>query len=175
MTRNLLTTVAALQWHYRILQALALDEDHPGEPEDKTKPKYRQIDKVSDDDEETDASCSSILIDSQRAGDYVLAWSDQLDAAFDKMFGGTAATKSTLVKRGPKENADSAGGPPAKRVKTEAGAGGVDEEVKRCYEKGTVSKLTAPVLKEFLTAHGRSAAGKKADLVDRVEQFFEHK
>lgn len=102
MTRNLLTTVAALQWHYRILQALALDEDHPGEPEDKTKPKYRQIDKVSDDDEDTDASCGSILIDFQRAGDYVLAWSDQLDAAFDKMFGGTAATKSTLVKRGPR-------------------------------------------------------------------------
>lgn len=39
--------LAALQWHYRILQALALDEDHPGDPEDKTVPKYRQIDKVS--------------------------------------------------------------------------------------------------------------------------------
>ncbi|GLI75139.1 ATP-dependent DNA helicase II subunit 1 [Penicillium ochrochloron] len=145
----------ALQWHYRILQALALDEDHPGEPEDKTKPKYRQIDK--------------------RAGDYVLAWSDQLDAAFDKMFGGTAATTSTLVKRGPKDSADSAGGPPAKRVKTEGGTGGVDEEVKRCYEKGTVSKLTVAVLKDFLTAQGRSAAGRKPDLVDRVEQFFENK
>ena len=91
------------------------------------------------------------------------------------MFGGTAATKSTLVKRGPKDSADSAGGPSAKRVKTEGGAGGVDEEVKRCYEKGTVSKLTLPILKEFLTSHGRSAAGKKADLVDRVEQFFETK
>lgn len=39
--------MAALQWHYRILQALALDEDHPGTPDDKTKPRYRQIDKVS--------------------------------------------------------------------------------------------------------------------------------
>jgi hypothetical protein len=37
----------ALQWHYRILQALALDEDLPDKPEDKTIPKYRQIDKVS--------------------------------------------------------------------------------------------------------------------------------
>jgi ATP-dependent DNA helicase 2 subunit 1 len=36
----------ALQWHYRILQALALDEDLPEKPEDKTIPKYRQIDKV---------------------------------------------------------------------------------------------------------------------------------
>ena len=37
----------ALQWHYRILQALALDEDLPEQPEDKTIPKYRQIHKVS--------------------------------------------------------------------------------------------------------------------------------
>ena len=35
----------ALQWHYRILQALALDEDLPEKGEDKTKPKYKQIDK----------------------------------------------------------------------------------------------------------------------------------
>lgn len=32
-----------------------------------------------------------------------------------------------------------------------------------------------PVLKEFLTAHGRTAAGKKADLVERVEEYFEQK
>lgn len=164
----------ALQWHYRILQALALDEDHPGEPEDKTKPKYRQIDKVGSSEEDTSTSCTWILISSQRAGDYVLAWSDQLDTAFDKMFGGTAAT-TTLVKRGPKDSADSAGAPPAKRVKTEGGTGSVDEEVRRCYEKGTVSKLTVAVLKDFLTARGRSSAGRKADLVDRVEQFFENK
>lgn len=37
----------ALQWHYKILQALALEEDLPEVPEDKTIPKYRQIDKVS--------------------------------------------------------------------------------------------------------------------------------
>jgi hypothetical protein len=37
----------ALQWHYRILQALALDEDVPEKPDDKTIPKYRQIHKVS--------------------------------------------------------------------------------------------------------------------------------
>lgn len=37
---------AALQWHYRILQAMALEEDIPEIPDDKTIPKYRQIDKV---------------------------------------------------------------------------------------------------------------------------------
>ena len=39
--------MSALQWHYRILQALALDEDLPEKPEDKTMPRYKQIDKVS--------------------------------------------------------------------------------------------------------------------------------
>ncbi|KAJ5223456.1 hypothetical protein N7468_007998 [Penicillium chermesinum] len=142
----------SLQWHYRILQALALDEDHPGEPEDKTIPKYRQIDK--------------------RAGEYVLAWAEELDTQIKKL-GLTAATKTTLVKRGPKESSETAGSPPSKRVKVESG--NIDSEVKKSFEKGTVAKLTMPTLKEFLHAHGRSSAGKKADLVDRVEQFFEQK
>ena len=37
----------ALQWFYRVLQSMALEEDVPEEPEDKTKPRHRQIDKVS--------------------------------------------------------------------------------------------------------------------------------
>lgn len=60
------------------------------------------------------------------------------------MFGGTAATKSTLVKRGPKEHPErtgNAGDPPAKRVKVEGGASDLDEEIKRNFEKGTVSKV----------------------------------
>lgn len=36
----------ALQWHYQILQAMALEEDLPEKPTDRTVPKYRQIDKV---------------------------------------------------------------------------------------------------------------------------------
>ncbi|KAL8728542.1 MAG: hypothetical protein Q9181_005310, partial [Wetmoreana brouardii] len=48
----------ALQWHYRILQAMALEEDLPEKAEDKTVPRYRQIDK--------------------RAGEYVLEWGEEL-------------------------------------------------------------------------------------------------
>ena len=48
----------ALQWHYRILQAMALDEDLPEKPEDKTIPRYRQIDK--------------------RAGPLVIDWGNEL-------------------------------------------------------------------------------------------------
>ena len=40
------TNSQALQWHYRILQAMALEEDLPEKPDDKTIPKYKQIDKV---------------------------------------------------------------------------------------------------------------------------------
>ncbi|OGE57154.1 hypothetical protein PENARI_c002G00481 [Penicillium arizonense] len=143
----------SLQWHYRILQALALEEDMPESAEDKTIPKYRQINK--------------------RAGEYVLAWAEELKDQSSKMFGGTAATKSTLVKRGAKEeNAESH---PSKRVKVEGGGNDLENDVKRASEKGTVSKLTVAVLKEFLNAHGRATAGKKADLVERVEQYFEEK
>ena len=80
----------------------------------------------------------------QRAGDYVLAWSEELNTQSNKLFGGTAATKSTLVKRGAKgraENAESAGDPPAKRVKVEAGAADMDDEIRRNYEKGTLAKV----------------------------------
>ncbi|KAJ5388592.1 hypothetical protein N7509_011133 [Penicillium cosmopolitanum] len=143
----------SLQWHYRILQALALDEDVPETPDDKTTPKFRQIDK--------------------RAGDYVMTWSELVDENAKSMFGGTAATKSTLVKRGPKDH--DAGNPPSKRVKVEGGTTNLDDDVKRSFERGAVAKLTMPILKEFLTAHGRATAGKKADLVDRVEQFYEEK
>jgi ATP-dependent DNA helicase 2 subunit 1 len=51
-----------LQWHYRILQAIALEEEVPefeSGRDDKTVPKYRQIDK--------------------RAGEYVLGWGRQLE------------------------------------------------------------------------------------------------
>jgi ATP-dependent DNA helicase 2 subunit 1 len=59
------------------------------------------------------------------------------------MFGGSAAT-STLVKRGAKTEA--AGDHPAKRVKVEDNSSGVEAEVKKCYEKGTVSKVGIQIL-----------------------------
>ncbi|OJJ48249.1 hypothetical protein ASPZODRAFT_14397 [Penicilliopsis zonata CBS 506.65] len=144
----------SLQWHYRILQALALDEDLPEQPEDKTVPKYRQIDK--------------------RAGDYVLAWSDELDKQYEKLSAGVTKT-STLVKRPAGDRSGKEEGTrPAKKVKAETPAN-IDEEVQKSFDKGMVSRLTMAVLKDFLTAHGRSTAGKKADLVERVEEFLEYK
>ncbi|EME45526.1 hypothetical protein DOTSEDRAFT_170971 [Dothistroma septosporum NZE10] len=54
----------SLQWFYRILQALALEEDLPEQPDDKTLPKWKQIHK--------------------RAGGYVVAWGGVLDEAFEE-------------------------------------------------------------------------------------------
>ena len=46
LSGNLSLRLLALQWHYRILQAMALDEELPEKPEDATVPRYRQIEKV---------------------------------------------------------------------------------------------------------------------------------
>src|SRR5271167_3675121 len=50
----------SLQWHYRILQAIALDEELPEKPEDKTLPKYSTIHK--------------------RVGSLALEWGELLDS-----------------------------------------------------------------------------------------------
>ncbi|KAB8199711.1 KU70 like protein [Aspergillus parasiticus SU-1] len=146
----------SLQWHYRILQALALDEDLPEKPEDKTLPRYRQIDK--------------------RTGDYVLSWADELEKQYAKI--SAHGPKSTLVKRSAKDRTsevEDAAQKPYKKVKVETDEQGVEDVVRAHYQKGSLSKLTVPVLKDFLNAHGRSAAGKKADLVERVEEYLEQK
>ncbi|KAL4884101.1 SPOC like C-terminal domain-containing protein [Aspergillus karnatakaensis] len=143
----------SLQWHYRILQALALDEDVPEKPDDKTLPKYRQIDK--------------------RAGDYVLSWSDELDKAYEKIAADGA--KTTLAKRPAKDKQAADKAPPSKKVKTEGGSSTIQDDVQKNYQKGTLSKLTVAVLREYLTSQGRSTAGKKAELVERVEELLEAK
>ncbi|KAL4913851.1 SPOC like C-terminal domain-containing protein [Aspergillus aurantiobrunneus] len=143
----------SLQWHYRILQALALDEDVPEKPEDKTLPKYRQIDK--------------------RAGSYVLSWADELEKQYATITAN--GPKSTLAKRPAKGNTADKAAPPAKKVKAESGTGNIQDEVQKHYENGTLSKLTVASLKEYLMAQGRSAAGKKAELVERVAELLEVK
>lgn len=78
----------------------------------------------------------------QRAGDYVLTWSEVLDTQYAKLFGGTA-TKATLVKRGPKESLEDTEQPTAKRakVKAEHGTADLENEVRQSYEKGAISKV----------------------------------
>lgn len=147
----------SLQWFYKILQAMALEEDLPDEPEDKTKPKYRQIDK--------------------RAGEYVVEWGKGLEAHYQKwQLSNRNGNGPTATKRGP----DSTAKEPAKKkikMESEGADGPTDSEMKKHYVEGTLSKLTVPILKSFAVSHSIDGARgmKKAELVDGIEGFFERK
>ncbi|KDR78542.1 hypothetical protein GALMADRAFT_243950 [Galerina marginata CBS 339.88] len=50
----------------------------------------------------------------------------------------------------------------------------VDEaEIKSKYDSGSLAKLRVDQLKEFLKAKGQGVAGKKAELVERVSEWFD--
>ncbi|KAF8149083.1 SPOC like C-terminal domain-containing protein [Crassisporium funariophilum] len=50
----------------------------------------------------------------------------------------------------------------------------VDEaEIKSQYESGTLAKLRVDQLKEFLKSKGQNVSGKKADLIERVGEWFD--
>jgi ATP-dependent DNA helicase 2 subunit 1 len=134
----------ALQWHYRILQAIALEEELPDIPEDKTIPKYRQIEK--------------------RAGEYIYNWGVTLDEKF------TAHEKERRGKH-LLEDADEA---PKKKAKAANGLETMSsDDVKKAARAGTLGGFTVPDIKRWLLSKGLSSSGKKADLVERIEQWVE--
>lgn len=47
-----------------------------------------------------------------------------------------------------------------------------EEEVRSRYDAGTLARLTVDQLKEFLRSKQLSTSGKKADLMDRVEEWL---
>ncbi|KAF2138231.1 uncharacterized protein K452DRAFT_256339 [Aplosporella prunicola CBS 121167] len=140
----------SLQWFYRILQAIALEEDLPEKLEDKTVPKHRQI--------------------AKRVGDQVTEWGQVLDQEFSEW---EAASRQQHKRRGESEQPQAL----PKRAKTEAAAGDVldDAEMKGHYERGSLAKLTVPVLKNWAHSKHISVAGKKADIIERIEEHFETK
>ncbi|KAL8763432.1 MAG: hypothetical protein Q9184_000740 [Pyrenodesmia sp. 2 TL-2023] len=144
-----------LQWHYRILQAMALDEELPELPDDKTVPKYKQIDK--------------------RVGEYALEWGRELQEQhqlWEKENRGRAISAATGVKRA----AGGDGGAVAKKPKVDADTGGIDDAtMKKAFGEKRVEKMTMAVLKEWLGSKGLDVKGKKLELVERVEEWFENK
>ncbi|KAI9832754.1 MAG: ATP-dependent DNA helicase II subunit 1 [Sarea resinae] len=164
----------ALQWHYRILQAMALEEDLPEKAEDKTIPKYRQIDK--------------------RAGEYVIEWGQELEQQYRAWQKENQLGAPTGSKRGaPSSIAATNGSSKRSRTSTSvtpsitasshapSGAPGSrypvpdDDEMRVLYEKNKVSKLVVPVLQEWLVGKRLNDRGKKGELVERVEGWFETK
>lgn len=138
----------SLQWHYKILQALALEEEVPGKAEDATEPKYRAI--------------------SKRAGGYLEDWSETLEQE------ATQAKQTRAIKRDPE---DAIPERPAKRSRAgseKPSASGLSlPQLKTAVESGGITKMTVAQLKDVLGAKGLSTSGKKIELVERIEQWLE--
>jgi len=144
----------SLQWFYRILQALALDEDLPEKPEDKTIPRYRQIDK--------------------RAGQYVLDWGNELEAQFRLWQKENAGSKTAT---GASKRGTTSGTAKLETKKTKVGEGDAmsDDEMRKHFQKNSIGKLTVAVLKSWVQTKGMKPAGKKAEIVDQITAYFETK
>ncbi|KAL5089850.1 ATP-dependent DNA helicase II subunit 1 [Trichoderma cf. simile WF8] len=138
----------ALQWHYKILQTLALDEEVPDKPEDLTEPKNKAI--------------------SKRAGGYLEDWAETLKDETDR------AVRSRSLKR---EAEDDTSERPAKQRKPAAerpsGSTFSMAQLKLAVESEGLTKMTVVQLKDVAGARGLSTSGKKADLVERIEQWVE--
>jgi ATP-dependent DNA helicase 2 subunit 1 len=137
----------ALQWHYKILQALALEEEVPDQPEDATLPKYKAINK--------------------RVGGYMVEW--------DQAVGNDAKilADSRAIKREAEDDDDAR---PKKRAKSTTTSEKTsrtigDSQLKLAVKQGTLKKMTVAELKDAMTSRGLSVTGKKADLLDRLEQW----
>ena len=115
----------ALQWHYRILQSMALEEDLPEKPEDKTIPKYRQIDK--------------------RAGPYVIDWGHELHKEYEEWRKENDTSSSVSAKR-PAPSGNNNMPDRSKKAKTAAPDGGpTDAEMKHAYMKQEHKKVMQSV------------------------------
>lgn len=145
----------SLQWHYRILQAMALEEDLPEKPEDKTIPKYKQIDK--------------------RAGPYVIDWGHELHRQFEDWRKHNDSVTVPVKRPAPsaKDDESSKGEKKARTMVLNDGL--THEDMKTAFEKQTINKLTIPQLKSWLASKSLPTSGKKFDLVERVEELFEKK
>ncbi|KAM0125067.1 hypothetical protein ACHAO1_010780 [Botrytis cinerea] len=143
----------SLQWHYRILQAMALEEDVPENPEDKTVPKYRQIEK--------------------RCGAYINEWGRTLASEYEKW----CREKGNALKRERDEGIDEPEVPRKKKILVKSSAKKLSEmdreELSNLVSNGGLEKFKVADLKDWLLAKGLNSAGKKADLVERLEQWME--
>ncbi|KAI2488170.1 Ku domain containing protein Pku70 [Pyrenophora tritici-repentis] len=154
-----------LQWFYRILQALALEEELPDHPDDKTIPRYKQIDK--------------------RCGEYIEEYGKEFQEAYAQQHSEALAHRGKPVaKKRPAGGADADGKPAAKKVKKDPKVkaedgddedGMTDEQMAELNNSGQISKQTVAVLKQWLVSRSQSTAGKKADLLERVQDYLDRK
>jgi ATP-dependent DNA helicase 2 subunit 1 len=82
-----------------------------------------------------------------------------------------------------KRSADAEDKPLVKRVKKEPqikdeddeNDGPSDQQMADLNNKGQISKQTVAVFKTYLSQRGQSTAGKKADLIERIQDYLEGK
>ncbi|KAL7628805.1 ATP-dependent DNA helicase II subunit 1 [Parahypoxylon ruwenzoriense] len=143
----------ALQWHYKILQALALDEEVPTKPHDATIPKYKAI--------------------HNRCGGYIQEWSKTADEAL------ALVRDATAIKREMEIDGENDEPRLAKKPKTVAAKAGTSNdrlsnaELKKRSQGGTLSKLTVAELRPILDERGIDAKGLKKTLLERLEEWIE--
>ncbi|KAF6822449.1 ATP-dependent DNA helicase II [Colletotrichum plurivorum] len=141
----------SLQWHYKILQVLALEEELPEKAEDATEPKYKAI--------------------SKRSGGYLDDWAEALEEE----------TRSAVAKAAIKRDADDSGDEqrPAKRAKAApksakvSGSGMTTAQLKAAIDGGGLGKMLVADLRDVLSARGISTTGKKSELIERIEEWVE--
>ncbi|KAL8883968.1 MAG: hypothetical protein Q9192_006952 [Flavoplaca navasiana] len=132
---------------------MALGEDLPEMPDDKTIPRYRQIDK--------------------RAGEYVLDWGRELQEQHEVWLKENSSAMGALS-IGSKRGAAAGGGGDDGGSKKKTRVEEVDDAgMKKAYANDKVGKLTVAVLKGWLEGKGLDGRGKKGELVDRVTGYFE--
>lgn len=138
----------SLQWHYKILQALALEEEVPEKAQDSTEPKYKAI--------------------SKRAGGYLEDWQQTLEEDVSQ------TTQAKALKR--EAGVDDVERP-AKRSRAgsekPSAASLTNAQLQASFDSGSITKMTVVQLKDLLGAKGLSTSGKKADLIERIEQWLE--
>ena len=132
---------------------MALDDELPEKPEDKTIPKYRQIDK--------------------RVGNETIQWGMVLEKVFKEYQSENPDTIPTGSKRSTNGNALGSGA--NKKVKTESGDVINEGEIRKLWQKGQIASLTVAQLKEFCGVKKIAASGKKADIIELIEEWLESK
>ncbi|KAF4989460.1 hypothetical protein FDECE_14715 [Fusarium decemcellulare] len=138
----------ALQWHYRILQALALEEEVPEKVEDATQPKFKAI--------------------SKRSGGYLEDWSETL-----KEESGRVSSAKSAKREADDEDVEK----PAKRSRgapeKPSGSSLSTAQLKAAIESNGIAKMTVVQLRDVLAVKGLSTAGRKIELIERIEQWVE--
>lgn len=138
----------ALQWHYRILKALALEEEVPETAEDATEPKYKAI--------------------SKRAGGYLEEWSERLDEE-TQLVSGVRALKREADDDGLDRPAKQRKGSPDKA----GGSSMTMAQLRTAVASGGIAKMTVAQLKDVAGVRGLSTSGRKMELVERIERWLE--